>query len=183
MTALLIALVALGLNSYRKLSLESLPSVGMPYVTVATIWPGVSPEDIEKDVATCIENAGNSIVECVMGTDMDVAAQDVREKIDAIVGELPSSCERPAIAKLDLNAAAVATVFLSGDLPPDDLYWLADNQIRDRFAAVKGVAEVRVIGAVNRIGIGAASVGGILVAGAFTLLVLPFVAMTFSRRR
>ena len=168
MTALLIALVALGLNSYRKLSLESLPSVDMPYVTVTTIWPGASPEDIEKDVAkriedavsgvsgmkhvysTCIENAGNSIVEFVMGTDVDVAAQDVREKIDAIVGELPSGCERPSIAKLDLNAAAVATVFLSGDLPPDDLYWFADNQIRDRFAAVKGVAEVRVIGGEER---------------------------------
>ena len=80
MTALLIALVALGLNSYRKLSLESLPSVDMPYVTVTTIWPGAAPEDIEKDVAkriedavsgvsgmkhvysTCIENAGTSIV-------------------------------------------------------------------------------------------------------------------------
>ena len=168
MSALLIALVLLGLNSWRKLSLENLPSVDIPYVTVTTVWPGASPEDVEKDVAkrgedavsgvsgmkhvysTCIENAGNTIVEFAMGTDVDVAAQDVREKIDAIVGDLPGGCERPAIAKLDLNAAAVATMFLSGDLSPDDLYWLADNAIRDRFAAVKGVAEVRVIGGEER---------------------------------
>ncbi len=167
-SALLIALVLLGLNSWRKLSLENLPGIDAPYVTITTIWPGASPEDIEKDVArriedavsgveglkhtysTCIENAGNVIAEFVMGTDVDVAAQDVREKIDAIVGDLPSGCQRPSIAKLDLNASAIATVFLSGDLPPDDLWWLADNAIHDRLASVKGVADVKVIGGEER---------------------------------
>lgn len=167
-SALLIALVLLGLNSWRKLSIENLPGVDAPYVTVTTVWPGASPEDIEKDVArriedavsgveglkhtysTCIENAGNLMAEFVMGTDVDVAAQDVREKIDAIVGDLPPGCQRPAIAKLDLNASAIATVFLSGDLPPDDLWWLADNAIRDRFASVKGIADVKVIGGEER---------------------------------
>ncbi|MBQ7721371.1 MAG: efflux RND transporter permease subunit [Kiritimatiellae bacterium] len=167
-SALLIALVLLGLNSWRKLSLENLPGIDAPYVTITAIWPGASPEDIEKDVArriedavsgveglkhtysTCIENAGNVIAEFVMGTEVDVAAQDVREKIDAIVGDLPSGCQRPSIAKLDLNASAIATVFLSGDLPPDDLWWLADNAIHDRFASVKGVADVKVIGGEER---------------------------------
>ncbi|MBR4253097.1 MAG: efflux RND transporter permease subunit, partial [Kiritimatiellae bacterium] len=160
MSALLIALVLLGLNSWRKLSLENLPSVDIPYVTVTTVWPGASPEDIEKDVArriedavsgveglkhtysTCIENAGNTLIEFALGTDVDVASQDVREKIDAIVGDLPSGCERPSIAKLDLNAASIATMFLSGGLAPDDLYWEAVNRIHDRLASVRGVAEV-----------------------------------------
>ena len=168
MSALLIALVLLGLNSYRKLSLENLPSVDIPYVTVTTIWPGASSEDVEKDVAkriedavsgveglkhtysTCFENAGNTMVEFAIGTDVDVAAQDVREKIDAIVGELPSGCERPAIAKLDINAAAIATMFLRGGLTPDDLYWEAVNRVHDRLASVKGVAEVKVIGGEER---------------------------------
>ncbi len=168
MSALLLALVLLGLNSYRKLSLENLPSVDVPYVTVTTIWPGASSEDVEKDVAkriedavsgveglkhtysTCFENAGNTIVEFAIGTDVDVAAQDVREKIDAIVGELPAGCERPAIAKLDINAAAIATMFLRGGLSPDDLYWEAVNRVHDRLASVKGVAEVKVIGGEER---------------------------------
>ncbi|MBR3086757.1 MAG: efflux RND transporter permease subunit, partial [Kiritimatiellae bacterium] len=168
MSALLIALVLLGLNSYRKLSLENLPSVDVPYVTVTTIWPGASSEDVEKDVAkriedavsgveglkhtysTCFENAGNTMVEFAIGTDVDVAAQDVREKIDAIVGDLPAGCERPAIAKLDINAAAIATMFLRGGLTPDDLYWEAVNRIHDRLASVKGVAEVKVIGGEER---------------------------------
>ena len=168
MSALLIALVLLGLNSWRKLSLENLPSVDIPYVTVTTVWPGASPEDIEKDVArriedavsgveglkhtysTCIENAGNTLIEFALGTDVDVASQDVREKIDAIVGDLPSGCERPSIAKLDLNAASIATMFLSGGLAPDDLYWEAVNRIHDRLASVRGVAEVKVIGGEER---------------------------------
>ena len=168
MSALLVALVLLGLNSYRKLSLENLPSVDVPYVTVTTIWPGASSEDVEKDVAkriedavsgveglkhtfsTCFENAGNTIVEFAIGTDVDVAAQDVREKIDAIVGDLPAGCERPAIAKLDINAAAIATMFLRGGLSPDDLYWEAVNRVHDRLASVKGVAEVKVIGGEER---------------------------------
>jgi HAE1 family hydrophobic/amphiphilic exporter-1 len=166
--SLLIALVLLGLNSWRKLSLENLPAVDVPYVTVTTVWPGASPEDVEKDVAkriedavagvsglkhvfsTCIENAGNTMVEFVLGTDVNVAAQEVREKIDAIVGELPSGCERPAIAKLDINASAIATLFLSGGLSPDDLYWEAVNHVHDRLASVKGVADVQVIGGKER---------------------------------
>ena len=167
-SALLLALSLLGLNSYRKLSLENLPSVDVPYVTVTTVWPGASPEDIEKDVArrvedavsgveglkhtysTCFENAGNTIVEFAIGTDVDVAAQDVREKIDAIVGDLPAGCDRPTIAKLDINAAAIATMFLRGGLAPDDLYWEAVNRVHDRLASVKGVADVQVIGGEER---------------------------------
>ncbi|MBR1609142.1 MAG: efflux RND transporter permease subunit, partial [Kiritimatiellae bacterium] len=167
-SAMLLGLFLLGLNSYRKLSLENLPALDLPYVTVTTIWPGASPEDIQKDVAkrvedavsgvsglkhtysTCMENAGNTICEFAMGTDVDVASQDVREKIDGIVGDLPAGAERPVIAKMDINASAIATVFLCGDMSPDDLYWLADNQIHDRFASVKGVEDVQVIGGEER---------------------------------
>lgn len=167
-SALLLALALLGLNSYRKLSLENLPSVDVPYVTVTTVWPGASPEDVEKDVSkriedavsgveglkhtysTSFENAGNTIIEFAIGTDVDVAAQDVREKIDAVVGDLPAGCERPAIAKLDINAAPIATMFLRGGLSADDLYWEAVNRVHDRLASVKGVADVQVIGGEER---------------------------------
>ena len=120
-SALLLALALLGLNSYRKLSLENLPSVDVPYVTVTTIWPGASSEDVEKDVAkriedavsgveglkhtysTCFENAGNTIVEFAIGTDVDVAAQDVREKIDAIVGECLLAREKNGAVQVALT--------------------------------------------------------------------------------
>ena len=92
MTCLLIALVGLGLNSYRKLSLENLPSADVPYVSISTTWVGATPEDMETDVAkriedavssidglkhiqtTCLENICNILLEFNLDVDVDVAA-------------------------------------------------------------------------------------------------------------
>ena len=57
MCCLIIALAFLGANAYRKLSLELLPKMDVPYVTVVTTYPGASPNDIEVDVAKKIEDA------------------------------------------------------------------------------------------------------------------------------
>ena len=60
MSCLIIALFLLGLNSYRKLGLENLPKLDIPYVTVLTVYPGAGPEEIETDVTRKIEDAGRS---------------------------------------------------------------------------------------------------------------------------
>ena len=168
MGCLLIALIVLGLNSYRKMSIEDMPAVDVPYVTVITTWVGASPEDIEKDVSKPIEdavsgidglkhiqsssldNVSQTVLEFKVGTDVDVASQEVREKLDAILSTLPDGADRPVIQKLNLNASAVATIFLSGDAGVDELYDYADNRIGDRFASVPGVAEVQVVGGNER---------------------------------
>ena len=168
MTCLLIALVALGLNSYRKLSLEDLPAVDIPYVTVITQWVGASPEDIEKDVtkyvedavsgidglkhimASNLENVSQVVLEFELGVDVDVAAQDVREKLDAVLADLPVDADRPVIQKISINEAPVVNLFLSGDQVVDDLYDYADNEVADSFATVRGVARVDVVGGNER---------------------------------
>ncbi len=165
---LLIALIALGLNSYRKLSIENIPAVDIPYVTVITSWVGASPEDIEKDVTKYIEDAVSGIdglkhidssslenvsvvtLEFNLSASVDIAAQDVREKIDAILDHLPEDADRPVIQKVNINASPVANLFLSGSAPIDDLYDYADNTLADHFATVSGVAEVQVIGGNER---------------------------------
>ena len=168
MTCLLIALVALGLNSYRKLSLEDLPAVDIPYVTVITQWVGASPEDIEKDVTKYIEdgvsgidglkhvmssnleNVSQVVLEFELGVDVDIAAQDVREKLDPVLADLPAGAERPVIQKISINEAPVVNLFLSGDVPVDALYDYADNTVADNFATVRGVARVDVVGGNER---------------------------------
>ena len=168
MTCLLIALVALGLNSYRKMSLEDLPAVDIPYVTVITQWVGASPEDIEKDVTKYIEdgvsgidglkhvmssnleNVSQVVLEFELGVDVDIAAQDVREKLDPVLADLPAGAERPVIQKISINEAPVVNLFLSGDVPVDALYDYADNTIADNFATVRGVARVDVVGGNER---------------------------------
>lgn len=168
MSCLIIALVILGFNSYRKLSLENLPSVDVPYVTITTTWLGASPEDMEKDVAKyiedavsgveglkhvsslCMENVCSVMIEFDLSVDVDVASQNVREKLDGILADLPAAADRPVIEKLDINATAVATMFLQGTYTRDDLYEYADNNLSDRFATVSGVAEVQLTGGNER---------------------------------
>ena len=168
MGCLLIALVVLGLNSYRKLSIEDMPAVDIPYVTIVTAWVGASPEDVEKDVSkfiedavsgidglkhvesSSLENVSQVVLEFNLSVDLDAAAQDVREKLDSILSKLPDDAERPVIQKINLNAKPIANVFLSGDAPIDELYDYADNVVADRFATIPGVAEVQVVGGNER---------------------------------
>ena len=168
MTCLLLALIGMGINSYRKMSIENIPAIDIPYVVVVTTWVGASPEDIEKNVSkhiedavsaidglkhiesSSLENVSQVVLEFNLSTDVDVAAQDVREKVDAVLSQLPAEADRPYIQKVNINATAVANIFLTGDLPLDDLYDYADNAIADRFASVPGVGEVQVIGGNER---------------------------------
>lgn len=167
-SCLLIALIGLGLNAYRKLPIENMPAVDIPYVAILTTWVGASPEDIEKDVSKVIEDAISGIdglkhiesssmenvslviLEFNMAVNVDVSAQDVREKLDFVLDDLPDDAERPAIMKININASPIANIFLSGDAPIDDLYDYADNVMADRFATVPGVGEVQIVGGNER---------------------------------
>ena len=167
-SCLLIALIVLGLNSFRKIPVENMPAVDIPYIAVVTQWVGASPEDVEKDVSkyiedavsgidglkhvesSSLENVSQVVLEFTMGVDVDVAAQDVREKLDGVLADLPEDAERPVLQKININAQSIANLFLSGDAPIDDLYDYADNTIADRFATVPGVGEVQVIGGNER---------------------------------
>ena len=168
MCCLLIALTLLGLNSWRKMGVELLPRMDVPYVTVVTVYPGASPADIEVDVAgriedavssvdgvkhmtsLCMENAAQTFIEFELGVDVNVAASDVREKIDQELSKFPAGVEKPIVLKFNLNASPVATMALSGDAPLDELYDYADDSIRDRLSVVYGVANVELIGGSER---------------------------------
>ena len=107
----------------------------VPYITVVTVYPGASPRDIEVDVAkriedavglvdglkhvtsTCMENVVQTLLEFNLGVDVNVAANDVREKIDRELANFPSGVEKPVVMKYDVNARPIATFTLTGDLP------------------------------------------------------------------
>lgn len=167
-SCLIIGLTLLGLNAFRKMGLELMPKIDIPYITVVTIYPGASPEELEIDVAKriedavssieglkhvssiCMENVCQTVLEFEMEVDVDIAATDVREKIDLIRSELPEDVEDPIIQKFDINAKPVATMALVGDVPLDELYDYADNELRDRLTVIQGVADVQLIGGAKR---------------------------------
>lgn len=168
MGSLIIALALLGFNSARKLGLELMPRVDIPYITVVTVYPGATPEEIETDVAKRIEDAVVSVdglkhvtsssmenmcqtlLEFHLGVDVDIAATDVREKLDMIRADLPEDVEDPIIQKYDLNATPVVDLALAGDAPIDEIFDYADNTLRDRITMIPGVADVQLVGGARR---------------------------------
>jgi len=163
-----IGLSLLGLNVYRKMPLEFFPRVDMPYVTVITVYPGGSPLEIETDIAkriedvvvaidglkhvssVCMDNVCQTFLEFNLNVDVDVAANDVREKIDLILNDLPSGCEKPKILKFDVNAQPIINLALKGRATLEELRDYAANTLKDRLTVISGVAEVQVIGGAER---------------------------------
>ncbi len=168
MSCLIIGLTLLGLNAYRKMGLELFPKMDVPFITVTTIYPGASPEQIETDIAkriedkvvtidglkhvssSCMENVCQTMLEFNLDVDVDIAATDVREKLDLIKADFPEDVEDPKILKFDINAKPVIYLALTGDIPLDELYDFADNTLRDRITVISGVADVELIGGAER---------------------------------
>jgi len=168
MSCLIIGLTLLGLNAWRNMGLELMPKMDAPFITVTTIYPGASPEQIETDVAkriedkvvtidglkhvssACMENVCQTFLEFELDVDVDIAATDVREKLDLIKADFPEDVEDPKILKFDINATPVAHLALAGDVTLDELYDFANNTLRDRLTVIAGVADVELIGGAER---------------------------------
>ncbi|NLI15566.1 MAG: efflux RND transporter permease subunit, partial [candidate division Zixibacteria bacterium] len=167
-TMVIAALVVLGLASYIRANLELMPSIDFPYVIVSTIYPGASPESVESDVTTKIEDAVNTIsgiknihstsresysmvaIEFELETDNDIAAQDVRDKISGILSDLPSDIEQPVVQKFDMSARPIVSLVVSGERSDKELTNFAKNFLKRRLETVPGVGSVQLIGGSER---------------------------------
>ncbi len=168
MGCLIIALTLLGFNAYRTMGLEVMPKVDVPFVTITTLYPGASPEEIETDVAkriedqmvaidglkhvssSCMENVCLTMLEFNLDVDVDIAATDVREKLDLVRSDFPDGVEDPRILKYDINAKAIIQLALTGEVSIDELYDYADKTLKDRITVLSGVADVDLIGGAER---------------------------------
>ena len=168
LSCLIIGLTLLGFNAYRKMGLELMPRTDLPFITIVTIYPGASPEQIETDIAkriedqivtidglkhvnsSCMENVCQTLLEFNLDVDVDIAATDVREKLDLINADFPADAEDPKIMKFDINAMPIITLALTGDVSLEELYDYADNTLRDRVTVISGVADVELVGGAER---------------------------------
>jgi len=165
---MILAFVVIGAFSYTKLGLDFLPELDFPYVTVTTVYPGAGPKEVETLIteeiedavstvdgikhvrSTSMENYSQVFIEFAMGVDVDFAAMDVREKVDAIKAELPDDAEAPAILKFDPNAKPVVYLAVHGERPVNELWEFADDVLKDRLSGVPGVAAVEIVGGKTR---------------------------------
>ncbi|MCM2358789.1 MAG: efflux RND transporter permease subunit [Geobacteraceae bacterium] len=166
---MMLALVTLGLFSYRRLSVEMFPNVEFPVVSVVTTFSGASPETVERELSKRIEEAVNQIagVKHVFSTSregvstvmvqfrleekVNDCAQEVRAKVSSIRGTLPAGIEEPIIQKLDFNAMPVASLAVqSSTLSPRELTTLVEKRVKKRFESVAGVGKVEMVGGRKR---------------------------------
>ncbi len=198
---LMVAAVMMGMVAYNSMRVELNPDVNFGVVTVSTAYPGAGPDEINSLISKKVEDAVTGIanvrevtsssqegvsivvVNFEIGSNMDVGVNDVRSKVDSILGELPQESLRPVVDKLDTGSEPVITLALkSKGLSNRQLRDLADNVLKDRLARTKGVAAVTAIGgeereiqvqlkrdALLRFGIGVADVQRAVITGALNV--------------
>ncbi|MCC5906463.1 MAG: efflux RND transporter permease subunit [Balneolaceae bacterium] len=160
-------LVVAGAFSYSTIPKESNPSIEIPIFIINTIYPGISPSDMESLVtqpierelqgingvtdirSTTTESFSSVVVEFDLDVPMTEASQRVRERVDLARTELPPDAEEPFIIEIDLDDFPIMTVNLAADYPLSRLTEVAER-LEDAIEAVSGIREVEVIGSVER---------------------------------
>src|SRR3989454_4341427 len=165
---IVLALVVVGGASYFRLGVDRFPSVDLPTVTVRTELPGASTEEMETPVSQKIEEVvnpiqginelrsisspGNSllIVTFDLKRNIDVAAQDVRDKVAIAIRNLPRDIKAPIIAKTDNDQTPVLTVAIVGNRSLRELTEIADKTVKVELERSSGVGDVRIVGGLLR---------------------------------
>ncbi len=167
-TMIVLSLVVVGVAGYMNLGVDRFPSVDIPVVRISARLPGASPAEMESQVAQPIEEVVNTIEGidelrsvCGSGTafiivtfnlnrDIDVAAQDVRDRVATVLRILPRDMDPPIISKSDTDQQPVLSLALSGERSHRELTEIADKIIKTHLERSPGVGEVNVIGGLSR---------------------------------
>lgn len=165
----LAALIIFGVFAYISLPVGLMPEVKSPTVTIQTVYPGASPRIIETQVTKKIEDQVSAIGELEKitaysmdsvsvviasfksGKDENLALQEVKDKVELIISDLPDGTMRPAISKIDIaTTQPVMSIILRGDMENDELYGFAKTVAVDRLSQVPGVGRIDLSGGLER---------------------------------
>jgi hydrophobe/amphiphile efflux-1 (HAE1) family protein len=168
-SVLILILCVIGIAGYLQLGVDRFPNVDFPYVVVTTTQAGASPEDVETEITDKVEEAVNTIsgidelrsittegassviVSFVLEKDVNVASQEVRDRVSAILPNLPKDADPPTIQKLDPQAAPIMYIALRAEgHSMREATELADKKLRRRLESINGIGEVQLIGGRKR---------------------------------
>ncbi len=167
-TMLVMSLVVVGAYSFFSLGVDLFPKVDFPTVTVMVLNPGSSPQEIETEITEKIEEAVNTIsgidelrsssiegmsrvfVQFVLEKDVNVAAQEVENRVQTVIPNLPVTAEQPTVMKLDSDAAPVLRIVVSAPTNIRDVTEVARKQVKERIESINGVGQVTIIGGRQR---------------------------------
>ena len=165
---LFMAFIIIGIISLTKLNIDMFPEIEPPVISILTTWPGASASDIASEVTEIIEDRMNdvsnldtlasksldnlSVVSCKFdwGTDLDNAANDIRDRLELAKRELPRDVETPMIFKFSSSMAPILFFTIAGDKTWPRLYHLTDKMIADELKRVPGVGAMEIYGGLRR---------------------------------
>ncbi|MBI3397860.1 MAG: efflux RND transporter permease subunit, partial [Deltaproteobacteria bacterium] len=163
-TMIIVSLVVLGLASYRELGVDLFPKVDLPTVTVTTRLEGASPEEIENQITKRVEEVVNTIngidelrsttiegqsqvyATFVLEKDINVASNEVREKVSTIVSQFPQGTDAPVIEKFDPDASPVMAIVVSGKRTAREMSEIADKKMKRQLETVRDVGAISLVG-------------------------------------
>src|SRR5260221_14119733 len=164
-SVLILALTVIGAFSFSRLGLDRFPKVDFPTVVVTTRLPGAAPEEVETEISDKIEEAVNTIsgidelrstssegvsqvmISFLLEKDTDVAAQEVRDKVNGVLPLLPKTVQQPRVDRFDPDSSPVLSLALSANNKPvRDITEYADKVLRRQLESVTGVGQVIVLG-------------------------------------
>jgi HAE1 family hydrophobic/amphiphilic exporter-1 len=167
-TMMIAALVVLGLFSFGRLGVDLFPNIDFPIVTITTTLKGASPEEVETSLTKPIEEAVNTIsgidelrstsfeglsqviVTFVLEKNADVGAQEVRDAVSRVIGDLPQGTDPPVIQKFDPGASPVLSIAVNANRPLRDITELARKLIKEPLETLKGVGRITMVGGRER---------------------------------
>jgi hydrophobic/amphiphilic exporter-1 (mainly G- bacteria), HAE1 family len=162
------ALISVGLFSYSKLKYELLPKFSPPILTVTTVYPGASPNEVETGVTKVIEDAvagmdkvsevrsssleGVSfvVIELLQSAKTDISLQDAQRKINEIITKLPTSAKTPIVTKFALDELPILRMGVTGDMNSRALYQFIKDRIQPQLSRIPGVGQVTLVGGDQR---------------------------------
>jgi len=163
-TMVITTLVVLGLASFVQLGVDIFPKVDLPTITITTRLEGASPDEIESQVTKPIEEVVNTIsgldelrsstiegqsqvfATFVLERNVQEAANDVREKVGAVLARLPAGTDSPVIEKVDPDSAPVMALVVSGRRSAREVTEIADKRVKRALETVKDVGAITLVG-------------------------------------
>jgi HAE1 family hydrophobic/amphiphilic exporter-1 len=163
-TMVIATMVVLGLASFVQLGVDIFPKVDLPTITITTLLPGASPEEIESQITKPIEEVVNTIsgldelrsstiegqsqvfATFVLERSVQEAANDVREKVGTVLSRLPAGTESPIVEKVDPDSAPVMALVVSGQRSAREITEIADKRIKRALETVKDVGAITLVG-------------------------------------
>ena len=160
-TMMSLALVLFGAISLSRLPVRELPDIDPPIVNVTTVYPGANASVVETEITERLEEVINNVtgiktltsesreqvsnitIEFNLSRDIDIAAQDVRDRVSRVRSRLPENIDEPVISKKDSDAWPIMWIGMSSDrFTPLEMTDLAEKQIKNRLQTVEGVSSI-----------------------------------------